>query len=72
MKKWKQKTASGILLTVIAGAVGYLLFFAPFGSLGSLDGQSLEVDRWTVIFYILAPLGIGLWLIARQGNGKDK
>jgi len=57
-----------ILVAVITGAVFRLATFAPYGSLGSLDGQSLEVDRFTLIAYILLPLVVGLFLIRKRGS----
>jgi len=47
--KPKEKVMVIFLGLVVLGAVGYLLFFAP---IGSLDGQSLEVDRFSILGFI--------------------
>lgn len=57
-----------VLAVIIVRAIFSLLTFAPYGSLGSLDGQSLEVDRFAVISYIIVPLLIGVYLIRKCGN----
>ena len=67
----KEKIAAFLLGLVILGAVGYLLFFAPLGWLGSVDGTEFsEVDRFSILGFI-AFYSIGGYLFIRwQGKGK--
>jgi len=57
-----------VLLIIIVGAILRLIGFAPYGSLGSLDGQSFEVDRFSIIGYIIFPLVIGIFIIRKRSN----
>ncbi len=64
----KEKIVSVLVGLVILGAVAYLIFFAPLGSLGSADGQSFEVDRFGIIGFIALCLVGGYIFIRWQGN----
>ncbi len=66
----KEKIAAFLLGLVILAAVGYLLFFVPFGSLGSVDGQSFEVDRFSILGFIALYSAGGYLFIRWQGKGK--
>ena len=72
MKKFSRnggRLITMVLLIIIVGSIVRLTGFAPYGSLGSLDGQSLEVDRFGIIIgYIVFPLAIGIFLICKRGN----
>ncbi len=55
------------LIATIVAALVYLWTFSPYGSLGAADGQSYEVDRIGLTFYIGLPLAVAIyWFLKRK------
>ena len=65
----KEKAIVLILGTAILGAIAYLALYAPIGSLGSADGQSYDVDRFSIVGYLLFLLAVG-WCVVRSQASK--
>jgi len=63
----KEKATVLALGLLILGAVVYLVVFVPMGTLGSADGQSYEVDRFSIIGFITFCLVAGYLFILRRG-----
>ncbi len=68
----KEKAVVVVLGTAILGAIAYLLLFAPLGSLGSADGQSYEVDRFSIIGYLVLFLVVGFFVVRWQSRQGEK
>lgn len=68
----KEKAVVIMFGVVISGAIAYLAFHAPIGSLGSADGESYDVDRFFLIGYLLFLLAAGYVVMRRQPFRKAK
>ena len=68
----KEKAVVLVLGAAILGAIAYLLLFAPIGSLGSADGQSYDVDRFSIIGYLILFLVFGFFVVRWQHRQQAK
>ncbi len=68
----KEKVVAAVLGLMILGAVAYLLLFAPIGSLGSANGQSYEVGRFSIIGYLALILVVGFFIVRWQSRQEQK
>ena len=62
----KERAVALALGLVILGVVVYLVMFAPLGTLGAADGQSYEVDRFSLIGFIVFCLIVGYFFVPRR------
>lgn len=51
---------------VVIACVWRLWSFAPYGSLGYIDGHSLDHDRLFLIMFITFPVIIGVYAIIKE------
>ena len=65
-----EKRMALFICLVILGSVAYLLLFVPIGSLGSADGQSFDIDRFSIIGFLILCL-IGGYFLMRQQNKRQ-
>lgn len=66
--KRTERIAAVFLASVIGGILLLLLTRSPIGTLGTIDGQSLEVDKFGSVLFIVLCLTGGLLFIRWQNK----